>query len=475
LKEDVTDVMNELPDFSYYEMKEPQPNPYSMVTMDRSIILDPVEPKVVVPKMEFSVLENGMKVASIDRSGVSASLGLFVNAGSRFEDASNFGVSHMVSLMGYKSTAHLSNLRTAKVLEHLGCNATAKATAGRESIVYSVDVMREFMPLTVPLLIGNVLFPRLLPWEVKAAHAQVAAAKAALAADADATINEMLHKTAYCNNSLGYSPLASARSMSYFTPDTIRSFMMDHFAPERMVMVGVNVEHDELAKWCMRSFVDYNAIPMKERKAAKAVYTGGSSIQETDSPFAHFAVGFESAAWGKDAAAVNVLRSLLGGGTAVTQAPGSGITSRLGQIVSQSGKIESCQAFNTSYSDSGLFGVYTVCEPAAAAAAGTAVTKALKSLTEVTADEVNKAKACLKADLLRQLDCTPTLMQDIGTQMMLSGKYSGSAEFGSAIGGVTAEQVKTAAKAVLSSKPTLVAVGDTHAVPHYSTIEAALK
>merc|ERR1712166_1699558 len=133
--------------------------------------------------------------------------------------------------------------------EHLGCNSTAKATAGRESMVYSVDVMREFMPLTVPLLIGNVLFPRLLPWEVKSVHPYVATEKAALEADVDATINEMLHKTAYCNNTLGYSPHASARSMSYFTPDAIRSFMMDHFAPERMVMVGVNVGHDELAKW----------------------------------------------------------------------------------------------------------------------------------------------------------------------------------------------------------------------------------
>jgi processing peptidase subunit alpha len=437
--------------------------------------LDPVEPKLVAPKVEYSVLENGLKVASIDRQGVSASLGLFVNAGSRFEDASNFGVSHMTSLMGYKSTAHLSNLRTVKVLEHLGCNTTAKATAGRESIAYSVDVMREFMPLAVPMLIGNVLFPRLLPWEVKAAHKGVDAAREGLAADPDATINELLHKTAYCNNSLGYSPLASSRSMPYFTPDTIRSFMLDHFAPERMVMVGVNVPHDELAKWCMRSFVDYNAIPLKDRKVAKAQYTGGSFIQESDSPFAHVAVGFESAPWGKDAAAVNVLRTLMGGGSAVSKAPGSGITSRLGQVVAQSANIESCSAFNTSYSDSGLFGVYTVCEPQAAGSATTAVATALKGLTNVTADEVNKAKAVLKTDLRRQLDCTHTLMQDIGTQMLLSGKYTGSAEFIQAIDSVTAESVKAAAKSVLSSKPTLVAVGDTHAVPHYSAIEAALK
>ena len=30
-------------------------------------------------------------------------------------------------------------------------------------------------------------------------------------------------------------------------------------------MVGVNVSHDVLATWCMRSFVDYNAIPNAKR------------------------------------------------------------------------------------------------------------------------------------------------------------------------------------------------------------------
>ena len=40
--------------------------------------------------------------------------------------------------------------------------------------------------------------------------------------------------------------------MSYFTPETVRGYLLDHFAPERMVFVGVNVAHSELTKWVMR-------------------------------------------------------------------------------------------------------------------------------------------------------------------------------------------------------------------------------
>merc|ERR1719471_2288609 len=134
--------------------------------------------------------------------------------------------------------------------------------------------MREFVPLVIPLMVGNVLFPRILPWEVKAQFKKVKEARDALAADPDAMVSELLHKAAYCNNTLGYSTLASERSMPYFTPETIRSFMLDHFAPERMTLVGVNVAQDELSKWAMRSFADYNAIPMTKREAPKALYTG---------------------------------------------------------------------------------------------------------------------------------------------------------------------------------------------------------
>merc|ERR1719473_2189279 len=179
-------------------------------------------------------------------------------------------------------------------------------------------------------MIGNVLFPRLLPWEVKAAQKSVGAAREALKQDPDAMINELLHSAAFCNNTLGQSPLASQRSMPYFTPETIRSFMLDHFAPERMVLVGVNVDHADLSKWAMRSFADYNAIPMKARDNAKATYTGGEARMDSASPYCHFAIGLESAPWGSsELAATTVLQTLLGGGSASGSSPGSGLLSRL--------------------------------------------------------------------------------------------------------------------------------------------------
>lgn len=477
VKEDVTAVMTELPEFNFYEMKEPMPNPYKGLTMDRSVLYESPEPKLVKPEVSFSKLENGLKIASIDRGGLTASLGLFVSAGSRFETAANFGVSHMVELMAFKSTAHLSHLRTVKTLEQMGASLSSTCKAGREDIVYQVEVMREFMPLVVPLVVGNILFPRLLPWEVKAMHKSVKDARAAMEGDADAMVSELLHKAAFCNNSLGYSPLATDRSMPYFTPETVREFMLDHFSPERMVLVGVNVEHSEFAKWAMRSFADYNAIPMKPRDGSKAMYTGGDMRVDAASPYCHLAIGLESTPWGRaELAPVSLLQTILGGGAAVSTSLGGGSLSRLStQIVKQNPYVASCSAFNTSYSDAGIFGIYGVVEPSQAKELATSMTGCLAGLTSISEGELASAKSILKASIYRQVDDGATLMKDMGTQLLLTGRYGSADNFASIIDSVTTSEVEAAAKKLLSSKPTVAAFGDTHTVPHYSAIEAALK
>merc|ERR1712087_691756 len=186
-------------------------------------------------------------------------------------------------------------------------------------------------------------------------------------------------------------------------------------------------------------------------------YTGGDLRAEGASPFCHMAIAFESAAWGKkELAPVTVLQTLLGSGAATSNNPGSGVTSRLAtQVVKQSPYVESCAAFNTSYSDSGLFGVYGVCQPDKAGDMCAAIAKTLTGLKSVSGDELARAKAVPKGNLLRQLDDDVMLMQDIGTQLLTSGRYSSVADFAKAIDGATEADVTAVAKKMLVSKPTV--------------------
>lgn len=442
-KEEVADVMKELPAFNFYEMDPPSPFKYRH-TLDKTILVEPPAPKATgQPSVEFAQLENGLRVAAIDNGGLLAQLALAVNGGSRHEVAGNFGASHMVSEVAFKSTAHLSHLRQVKTLEQLGADATTTCVAGREDVTYHCEVLREFMPIVVPLLVGNVLFPRLLPWEVKGAHETTKTSIEALKTNPDAMVKEMLHRAAYYNNTLGRSPFASAQSMSYFTPETIRNFMLDHFAPERMVLVGVNVNIADLSKWAMRSFVDYNAIPLKERDASEAAYTGGDLRLDGPSTFCHLAVGLE--AKGANRADLAVLQAHLGDG-----------------------------AFSTSYSDSGLIGLRRSAAGTAGATLANDVATALKGLASLTEAEVARARALAKGNLFRSMDDDATLMNDIAQQLITTGQYCEPSVFATQIDGVTVESATAAASNVLSSTPTVAAYGDNHALPHYDVFKSNL-
>merc|ERR1712070_446354 len=103
------------------------------------------------------------------------------------------------------------------------------------------------------------------------------------------------------------------------------------------------------------------------------------------------------------------------------------------------------------------------------------VCKSLKGLASVKPEELTRAKATLKGTFQRQADSNDDIFHDIGKQILSCGRYGSAADFAKIIDGVTEAQVAAAAKKLLSCKPTVVAYGDTHAVPHYAAVEAMLK
>lgn len=465
-KEDMAAVMQEVPDFDFYHIgSEMNPNLFKDVNMSQAVEYSPTP--VGDGSYQYSKLENGLKIVTSDSGGGVSEIGLFVKAGSRWENVSQLGVTHMLELTAFRSTAHLSHLRTVKTLETLGVDA--KATAGRECMAYTASLLREYVPVAVPLLIGNVLFPRFLPWEVTAAHEQIDLSKKM---DVDAAVSELLIQTAYHNNTLGLPVHAGPEATTHFKPEVLRDYMIAHFSPERMCMVGVNVSHAELTTWAMRSFVDYNAIPFSKREEPKAKYTGGGhQVSVGGVPNLHFAVGFET---GGSAApslyALAVMQAMLG--TCMGKpAPGAGMGTRLEALLGKGA--DSAAAFHQPFSDSGVFGVY-VSAPASMSGAVPAMIKEAMA-KKPDAAELEKAKASAKTAVLTAMGDPATLCEDIASQLLQTGKVSTADEIAAAIDKVTAAEVESAGAALLKTNPTAVSYGNTSTAPLYADVQALFK
>lgn len=469
-KENMDAVMQEVPEFEYYHIGgDAEENVYANVNMSQSVLPDGFTPAAGDGKYHFSKLENGLKVISCDNGGVVADVGLYVKAGPRWESAADFGCSHMLELCAFRSTAHLSHLRTVKTLETLGVDA--KCTASREHIAYKASLMREYVPVVVPLLVGNVLFPRLLPWEVNASKENY---QTSLLMPTDATVTELLIQTAYHTNTLGHPLHATKHGVTAnFNPETLRNYMLKHFSPDRMVMVGVNVAHDTLATWAMRSFVDYNAIPNQKRDESKAKYTGGGATQTADVPNLHFALGFETGGLAsKDLYATTVVQALLGQAMGKT-GPGSGLHTRLAALVGKG--VDSAMAFHQPFSDSGILGVYASCDASQGAALPGVLKEELTKLSKLQAGELERAKAQAATQLSTALEAPATLAEDMAEQVLATEKVASAAEMADAISKVTEADVQRVVKAFLASNPTMVAYGNTTTAPLYADVQALFK
>ncbi|KAJ1958376.1 Mitochondrial-processing peptidase subunit beta [Linderina pennispora] len=137
----------------------------------------------------------------------------------------------------------------------------------------------------------------------------------------------------------------------------------------------------------------------------------------------------------------------------------------------------SFMSFNTSYHDTGLWGIYMNSENITNL--DDLVHFTLKEWarlsTSVTEAEVERAKQQLKASLLLNLDGTTAVAEDIGRQILTHGKRMEPAEVAAAVDAIDADKVRKVAYERLWDQEVAVAsVGSIQGMPDFMRIRSAM-
>ena len=82
----------------------------------------------------MTTLPNGLRVASENSGGSTCTVGLWIDAGSRFETADTNGVAHFLEHMAFKGTKKRGQKQLELEIENMGAHLNAYTS--REQTVY---------------------------------------------------------------------------------------------------------------------------------------------------------------------------------------------------------------------------------------------------------------------------------------------------------------------------------------------------
>lgn len=168
-----------------------------------------------------------------------------------------------------------------------------------------------------------------------------------------------------------------------------------------------------------------------------------------------------------DIYALATLQTLLGGGGSFSAGgPGKGMYSRLyTNVLNQHGWVESCIAFNHSYTDSGLFGISASCNPARVKEMLDVMCRELQNLTldkgyqALQPIEVNRAKNQLRSALLMNLESRMVELEDLGRQVQVHGRKVGVKEMCAQIEALTVNDLRKVARQVFGGRVRNIGLG----------------
>jgi len=201
----------------------------------------------------------------------------------------------------------------------------------------------------------------------------------------------------------------------------------------------------------------------------------GSEVRIRDDtiPTAHIAIAVEGVSWKSDDYFTALVTQAIVGNwdRAMGNAPHVG--SKLSGFVHKHNLANSFMSFSTSYSDTGLWGIYLVTDQLTRI--DDLVHFTLREWSRlsynVTEGEVERAKAQLKASILLSLDGTTAVAEDIGRQIVTRGRRMSPEEVERVVGQITEKDVMEFARTKLWDQDVAVsAVGSIEGLLDYNRI-----
>jgi predicted Zn-dependent peptidase len=407
-----------------------------------------------------SVLPGGLRVITESLPTVrSASFGIWAGVGSRDEDRDHAGATHYLEHLLFKGTSKRSALDISASIDAVG--GELNAFTAKEYTCYYARVLDEDLPLAIDVLCDMVTNSVLDPSEVEAERAVILEEIAMTEDDPSDAAHEAFGWQLFGDTPLGRPILGTVDSIEAISRGQIAEHYVARYTPDRLVVaVAGHLDHDtvvEITERCFGPVLHSATQPAGPRLPgdAGAEVGSGTGVRLISRPIeqANLVLGCAGMSRTDERRfALGVLNAALGGG----------MSSRLFQEIREKrGLAYSVYSFNSQHADTGLWGIYAGCLPAKADEVLSICADEITKVCEdgLTAEELDRGKGQLRGSIVLGLEDPASRMTRLGKSELVYPRLEPVDEILARIEGVTLDDVRDVAKAILTRPKALAVVG----------------
>ncbi len=380
-------------------------------------------------------LPNGMTIITEQMQHIrSASIGVWLQTGSRDEDAEWNGISHFIEHMVFKGTSHRTAEEIARQVDSIGGNMDA--FTAKECICFNVKVLDEHLPVALDILSDQVHNPDIEAADIARERGVIVEEIKMDEDNPDYLVHEIFTQNFWKGHPLGKPILGTKETVKRFERQPVLDAYAHRFAPGNIIVSAAgNLDHDRFVDQVRGHFEHMKPTPngfhsstpkivsriiLRNKKALEQVQL---CIGVPAHPIAH-----------EKRHAGYILNTLLGGG----------MSSRLFQnIRERQGLAYSIYSDLNPYRDTGCLAVYAGTSLASAAKVVQSVVSEFHKLKveAVTDEELRRSKAQLKGSLMLSLESSTSRMSNLARQEMYFDRFYDLDELIQRIEAVTSEDL----------------------------------
>lgn len=415
--------------------------------------------------LRFDTLPNGFRIVTEHMPGLmSASIGIWVQAGGRHERPEQNGIAHFLEHMAFKGTKTRSPLQIAEAIEDVG--GYINAYTSKDMTAYYARVLSADVGLALDVISDIVLNPVFDPREIETERNVILQEIGQTLDTPDDIIFDWLQEVSYPDQPFGRTILGPAKRVGAFSQQDLINFVAQHYGPNQMILSAAGgVDHDDILTKAIELF---GHLPRHEPfQMLRADFLGGEKRKVKKLEQAHFTLSFEAPSYrAPDVYAAQIYGMALGGG----------MSSRLFQKVrEENGLCYTIFAQSGAYEDTGQITIYagTSSEEIASLAQLT-VEELKRAPQDMSSAEVERARVQLKAGLLMGLESPSSRAERLARLLAIYDRVPSLDEAIAKIDAVTCQDVREFAANMNMARSAMVLYGPISKAPDLASLRKAL-